>query len=491
MKKNKKVLTLTLVSLLTLGASFSTAYGHGYIENSRAELARDRVNVNAGPVMYEPQSVEGPGNFPASGPADGHIAGGGKFAELDEQSADRWVKIPMKGGKNTFTWTLTAPHRTDEWKYYITKKGWDPNQPLKRSDLEEISRIEGNGLVPQSTVTHTIDVPTDREGYYIILGVWEIADTTNAFYQVMDVNLSNDGSDNNKPIEDNETPSTPKSLKTTHIGTTTIDLSWNKSTDNTAVHHYDVYRGNKKVATVTDSIYKDTNLEVNTKYNYYVKAVDNSGNTSKASNELTVKTNKAPTVDIEAPSAPSNLHSMGETKNSVDLHWNISTDNVVVKEYNIYRDSILIKTIQGNRYMDNSLDTNTSYAYYVEAIDAAGNVSDKSNTLKVKTTKHEDNNSGHKPDNSKHDTWNKSKTYTNGDKVIFNGVEYTAKWWTRGDTPGVSEVWKADDSVVLEFNSRSTYTAGNRVMYKGNLYEAKWWTRGESPDTSMVWKKVK
>ncbi|WP_338139484.1 lytic polysaccharide monooxygenase [Paenibacillus thiaminolyticus] len=79
-------------------------------------------NTNCGLVEYEPQSIEARGNFPIGGPADGHIAGGGVFPELDAQSSTRWNKVDMNGGNNTFTWHLTAPHATKEWKYYITKK---------------------------------------------------------------------------------------------------------------------------------------------------------------------------------------------------------------------------------------------------------------------------------------------------------------------------------------------------------------------------------
>ncbi len=43
------------------------------------------------------------------------------------------------------------------------------------------------------TVTHEANVPTDRSGYHLIVAVWEIADTGNAFYQIIDVNLVNNG----------------------------------------------------------------------------------------------------------------------------------------------------------------------------------------------------------------------------------------------------------------------------------------------------------
>ena len=58
------------------------------------------------------------------------------FPALDVQTVDRWKKVTLNGGTNTFKWKLTAPHSTKEWKYYITKKDWNPNKPLTRSDLD-------------------------------------------------------------------------------------------------------------------------------------------------------------------------------------------------------------------------------------------------------------------------------------------------------------------------------------------------------------------
>lgn len=49
------------------------------------------------------------------------------------------------------------------------------------------------GAKPGTSVAHVANVPTDRNGYHLILAVWEIADTGNAFYQVIDVNLVNNG----------------------------------------------------------------------------------------------------------------------------------------------------------------------------------------------------------------------------------------------------------------------------------------------------------
>lgn len=39
-------------------------------------------------------------------------------------------------------------------------------------------------------------------------------------------------------------------------------------------------------------------------------------------------------------------------------------------------------------------------------------------------------------------TWDAGKVYVGGDIVVYNGVKYKAKWWTKGDKPGQSDVWQ-------------------------------------------------
>lgn len=41
------------------------------------------------------------------------------------------------------------------------------------------------------------------------------------------------------------------------------------------------------------------------------------------------------------------------------------------------------------------------------------------------------------------DTYDPDKVYLAGDKVIYNGKEYIAKWWTKGETPGSSSAWES------------------------------------------------
>ncbi|GLK91495.1 lytic polysaccharide monooxygenase [Pseudomonas turukhanskensis] len=203
---------LTVITLASLGAQHANA--HGYVEQpkSRAVLCTavaGNQNSLCGSVAYEPQSIEyGPsvnhhyhgaycaGDFTQCGPADATIAAGGMaaFGQLNEQTATRWAKNLLKPGPNTFTWRYTAGHATAYHQFYITKKDWNPNQPLTRDafELTPLLHQDAHGVRPPSggTSTHTVNIPADRSGYHVVLATWKIADTAATFYQVIDVNIS-------------------------------------------------------------------------------------------------------------------------------------------------------------------------------------------------------------------------------------------------------------------------------------------------------------
>lgn len=170
----------------------TSGFAHGYVTSpgSRAYFgtaAAGNLNQNVGRAQWEPQSIEAPKNTFI----DGKLASAGVtgFEPLDEQTATRWHKSVINPGNLTISWNLTAQHRTSTWDYYMTKTGWNPNAPLKISDFELIAQIDDKATVPPKIVNQTITVPQDRKGYHVILAVWNISDTTNAFYQAIDVNI--------------------------------------------------------------------------------------------------------------------------------------------------------------------------------------------------------------------------------------------------------------------------------------------------------------
>jgi chitin-binding protein len=393
---------------------------HGYVDSpaSRAQLCRLGVNTNCGPVQYEPHSIEAKGNFPAGGPADGQITGGGIFPELFEQTATRWSKVNMNGGPNTFHWTLTAAHATTEWKYYITKIGWNPNKPIARSDLELFCSFNDGGARPASSVTHTCNVPTDRSGYYVILGVWEIADTGNAFYQAIDVNLSNGDTGGGS---DTQAPTAPSNLRSTDATSSSITLAWNAATDNVGVTGYTIYRGTTPVGSVAGTLtsFTVTGLSAGTQYTFTVKAKDAAGNESGASSAVTASTAAGPEQDEQAPSAPSDLTATATTSSTISLSWKASSDNAGVTGYNIYNGTEKIGSVAGTllSYTASGLTANSTYTFTVTAFDAAGNESDASNAATATTSAP----STEAPD------WGPNTSYNVNDLVTYNGIVYKCR----------------------------------------------------------------
>jgi predicted carbohydrate-binding protein with CBM5 and CBM33 domain len=180
-----------LAFLISVSGVVERAEGHGYLSSppSRNFLCKQVGNLNCGPIQYEPQSLEALSGYPSGGPADGRIASANllQFGQLDEQSSARWRRQPLNQGAQTFTWSFTANHVTRNWRYYITRQDWNPNQPLTRSSFEAspFCVVDGKLQKPAMVVNHTCSVPA-RSGYQIILAVWEIGDTVNSFYNVLD-----------------------------------------------------------------------------------------------------------------------------------------------------------------------------------------------------------------------------------------------------------------------------------------------------------------
>lgn len=190
---------------LTVSTSIPLAYGHGYTNSpiSRAKHCANKTVQNCGAIQWEPQSAEGPKGFPGAGPADGKLCSAGlsQFNELNDQRGGAWPATQVSSGASfAFKWHLTAQHASTDFKYYVTKQGWNQTAPLSRSalDLTPFLTVPMGGARPAPDVTHNGRLP-NRTGRHMILAVWTIADTANAFYQCSDVqfgsSLSKAGTD--------------------------------------------------------------------------------------------------------------------------------------------------------------------------------------------------------------------------------------------------------------------------------------------------------
>jgi chitin-binding protein len=180
-----------------------TVSAHGYLEvpPSRALLCQQGLNTNCGGAQYEPQSVgetfkgfpAGVGGAPLQGPVDGKIASGGHslFSAVDAQTATRWHLTEIKDRNIDFQWQYPAAHPATKHEYFITQNGWNPNEPLKRATFEPapFCHVDGGNQLPVAGAKQNCQIPGDKTGHHVILGIWTVGDTDAAFYNVADVNI--------------------------------------------------------------------------------------------------------------------------------------------------------------------------------------------------------------------------------------------------------------------------------------------------------------
>ncbi|MTB50988.1 S8 family serine peptidase [Lewinella sp. W8] len=171
---------------------------------------------------------------------------------------------------------------------------------------------------------------------------------------------------------DTEAPTTPTNLTASNITTSSMDLSWNASSDNVGVTGYNVYQGSTLLGTVTGTSATITGLAEGTTYTFSVTATDDAGNESGAAS-VTATTLTA--GDSSPPTTPTNLAASNITTSSLDLTWNASSDNVGVTGYNVYQGSTLLGSVTGTAASITGLAEATTYTFSVTATDAAGNES--------------------------------------------------------------------------------------------------------------------
>ena len=197
-------------------------------------------------------------------------------------------------------------------------------------------------------------------------------------YTIEAVDVAGNPSGESVPVDvttlsaDVTAPSVPDGLTVVGTTETTVDLSWNPSTDDTGVAGYTVRRDGAIVGTPVGTTFTDIGLTADTTYSYTVDAFDAVPNTSVESAPLDATT--AP-PDTTAPSVPTDLTVSGTTATTADLTWTASTDDRAVTNYIVRRDGVVVDNVATPGFSDSGLVPGTDYDYTVEAEDEAGNPS--------------------------------------------------------------------------------------------------------------------
>lgn len=189
-------------------------------------------------------------------------------------------------------------------------------------------------------------------------------------------------------------PSAPSELSAKASSASSVVLSWKASTDagGPGLGGYYILRNGVDIGSFGGSAttYTDKTADANTAYTYSVGAYDKSDPTeySAASSSANVVTPKV--ADTTPPSQPTNLTATAVSSSQVNLSWTASTDNVGVADYTVWRSTgtsaaTKIATVTTTSYGSTNLSPSTSYSYYIEAVDAAGNSSRASTTVSATT----------------------------------------------------------------------------------------------------------
>lgn len=207
-------------------ANPETPLRHGRVTSP---ASRGSVVIDLGLLGdWQVNEMEGGKNFPAlvagpfpppyetdtasvAPPADGYILSGGKTDARDcvnftqEEMSKKlnrpftWPLLNVTPGQILeIKWAYTAPHTTRGYRWLITKDGWDPKQRITRAQLEAQPFFEdfytqvpyySHSAELKAKVNHSVKLPASKEGHHVIVLMWIVANTGNAFYQAFDVDF--------------------------------------------------------------------------------------------------------------------------------------------------------------------------------------------------------------------------------------------------------------------------------------------------------------
>ncbi|MFC0626822.1 glycosyl hydrolase family 8 [Kribbella deserti] len=252
---------LTLKGALTKGAVLLTA---GLLLLPIAQADAADVLLSQGKAATS-SSIEDSG-FEAGRAVDGNTAT--RWASLEGHDPE-WIAIDLGA-----TAAINRVKLTWEAAY---GKSYKIQTSLNGTTWTDIfSTTTGNGAIDDLTVSGT--------GRYVRL--YGTARGTAWGYSLWEFQVygTTGGGDDPQP------PTAPTNLTSTGVTSSTVGLSWGASTDNVGVTGYTIYRNGTAVGTTAGTTYTDMGLAASTAYTYTVKASDQAGNMSVASNAVTATT---------------------------------------------------------------------------------------------------------------------------------------------------------------------------------------------------------
>ncbi len=155
-----------------------------------------------------------------------------------------------------------------------------------------------------------------------------------------------------------------------------------------------------------------------------------------------------PTPDNTNPSDVINLLASNPSATTIDLTWDIATDNVGVSSYDIYQDNVLTYNSTTNTFTATGLANTTNYCYTIKAKDAAGNTSVNFSNQSCATTL----------------TGSGGSSCANEDfeNIPSNSASYSTRTWTGID--GITNGWTATNARTDQTLTIRSITMRNGIL---------------------------
>lgn len=152
-----------------------------------------------------------------------------------------------------------------------------------------------------------------------------------------------------------------------------ITLAWDSSSDNVAVVGYKIYRNGVLAQTTSSNSWIDSNLLINTMYNYAIEAYDAAGNISEQTliNTATLADTTPPSISFSSPGSG--------TSHARFTYVSVTAfDDESISKVELFLDSVLLKTFTYGPYDDTiNLIAHANGAASLKAVatDMVGNTS--------------------------------------------------------------------------------------------------------------------
>jgi hypothetical protein len=274
-------------------------------------------------------------------------------------------------------------------------------------------------------------------------------------------------------VTDSTAPSTPANLTAPSKTDSTVDLSWDASTDDgTGVDHYNVSLDGSTETEASSPSAIINGLSNGTAYEFAVTAVDGAGNESGQSQTLTVSTLANPTVDTTAAGDATFSGGSGSYTiegGGVDV-WSSDDDYAAVYEPDVSGDVVAQVTVESQE--------NTwpwAKAGIMIANDIIADGSSKGDLILATTPENgyalqwDDDSDGFVESSTNID----STSYPAELRLTKSGSEFTGEYstdsgstWTTVDTVSISDAQTTQDLGVFIRGSDSTDTKGT-VEFSG------------------------